>query len=77
MTRKRVKNQSAQDTWREPRKRTPHDYETAACILDVAPPGEAVRQGARRTVACNSRDGKEAKEFMLMLGIYPEPDEVR
>ena len=72
------RNDTPKDEWRayQPRKRTPKDYETAACILDADPPDQSQQQKARRIVACHSKDGDEAKEFMLMLGIYPDESEL-
>lgn len=79
MTRKvgRSRNDDPKDEWRSyrPRKRTPKDYETAACILDVNPPGLVQRQKAQYTVACNSKNAEELKEFLLMLGIYYPEEE--
>jgi hypothetical protein len=81
MTKSRGKprNDDPKDEWKsyQPRKRTPRDYETNAAILDVNPPDQLQRERARYTVACHSKDADELKEFMLMLGIYPEPSEVK
>lgn len=80
MTRGRGKprNDEPKDEWKsyQPRKRTPRDYETNAAILEVSPPNLSERQKARHIVACHSKNTDEAKEFMHMLGIYPEPSEV-
>lgn len=69
------RNDDSKDAWRayQPRKRTAQDYETAAALLQIIPPNEVQKQRARYTLAHFARDADEAKEFMLMLGIFPDP----